>query len=65
MLAARIAVSNLQNTLDSFSETAKLLNAYVHPKTGERSALIADDVFAVIMEHADTLNTAVPDRDFF
>ena len=66
LLAARISVSNLhKKTLDSFSETCRALNAYVHPKTGKRAALIADPVFKVIMDNAEELNAAIDyERDF-
>jgi ribonucleoside-diphosphate reductase alpha subunit len=66
LLAARISVSNLhKKTLDSFTETCRALNAYVHPKTGVRSALIADPVYDVIMANAEELNAAIDyDRDF-
>ncbi len=65
-LAARIAVSNLhKNTRKSFSETMKLLYEYINPKTGQSSPLIADDVYALIQEHAATLDsTLIYDRDF-
>ena len=59
VLAARIAVSNLhKNTVKSFSETAGLLYNYIDKKTGDKAPLIAEDVFAIIEEHADRLNAA-------
>jgi ribonucleoside-diphosphate reductase alpha subunit len=66
LLAARISVSNLhKKTLPSFSETMRALNAYVHPKTGKRSALVADEIFAAIEKNAKTLDAAVDyERDF-
>ena len=66
LLAARISVSNLhKKTLDSFSETCKLLNAYVHPKTGKRAALIADPVLKVVLDHAEELDNYIDyARDF-
>lgn len=65
-LAARIAISNLhKNTEKSFSETMKLLYDYINPKTGQPSALIADDVYELIQKHAATLDsTLIYDRDF-
>ncbi len=65
-LASRIAVSNLhKNTKKSFSEVMKDLYNYVDPKTGQRASLIADDVHAIIQEHAETLDSAIIyDRDF-
>ena len=42
LLAARIAISNLQKvTSKSFSSTMKRLYTYIDPKTGENAALIA------------------------
>lgn len=66
ILAARIAVSNLhKNTSKSFSETMTKLYNYVDKKTGDRAQIIADDVYQVIIDHADELNsTIIYDRDF-
>ena len=66
VLAARIAVSNLhKNTIKSFSETAGLLYNYIDKKTGDKAPLIADDVYAIIEEHADRLNAAIIyERDY-
>lgn len=65
-LASRIAVSNLhKNTKKSFSETMKDLYHYIDPKTGEKAALLADDVHKIIQDNADTLDSAIIyDRDF-
>jgi ribonucleoside-diphosphate reductase alpha chain len=65
-LASRIAVSNLhKNTKKSFSETMKDLYTYLDPKTGERAALLADDVHTLIQDNADLLDSAIIyDRDF-
>jgi ribonucleoside-diphosphate reductase alpha chain len=65
-LASRIAVSNLhKNTKKSFSETMKDLYVYLDPKTGERAALLADDVHKIIQDNADVLDSAIIyDRDF-
>ena len=66
ILAARIAVSNLQkNTKKSFSETIDDFYHYINPKTGQHSPLIADDVYQVVQQHKDLLNsTIIYDRDF-
>ncbi|MEP7376907.1 MAG: ribonucleoside-diphosphate reductase subunit alpha [Chitinophagaceae bacterium] len=66
VLAARIAVSNLhKNTTKSFSETASLLYNYIDNKTGDKAPLIADDVYAIIEEHADQLNASIIyERDY-
>eukprot|EP00743_Colponemidia_sp_Colp-15_P001053 GILK01001163.1.p1 GENE.GILK01001163.1~~GILK01001163.1.p1 ORF type:complete len:816 (-),score=177.05 GILK01001163.1:267-2714(-) len=64
-LASRIAVSNLhKSTLNSFSETVKLLRAFVD-KAGRPAPLIADDIYDIIMSNAEVLDAAVVyDRDF-
>jgi len=66
LLASRIAVSNLhKNTIKSFSETMRLLHEYVDKKTGKDASLIADDVWEVIKENAELLDsTIIYDRDF-
>jgi len=65
-LAARIAVSNLhKNTKKSFSETMDDLYHYVNPRTGTKSPLIADDVYEIIKENAQKLDsTIIYNRDF-
>jgi ribonucleoside-diphosphate reductase alpha chain len=65
-LAARIAVSNLhKNTKKSFSETMKDLYEYVNPRTGQKAPLLSDEVFDVINEHAEELDSRVIyNRDF-
>ncbi|MDR3694355.1 ribonucleoside-diphosphate reductase subunit alpha [Mucilaginibacter sp.] len=66
LLASRIAVSNLhKNTIKSFSETMRLLHGYIDPKTGKDASLLADDVWAIIEENAELLDsTIIYDRDF-
>ena len=66
LLASRIAISNLhKNTLKSFSETMRTLYEYIDPKTGKKAPLIADDVFQIIQENADLLDSSIIyDRDF-
>ena len=66
LLASRIAVSNLhKNTEKSFSETMKNLYEYIDPKTGEPAALLADDVYKIVEENAQILDsTIIYDRDF-
>jgi len=65
-LASRIAVSNLhKNTIKSFSKTIEALYNYIDPKNGLRAALIADDVYEIVMENAHTLDSSIIyDRDF-
>ena len=66
LLASRIAVSNLhKNSNKSFSQTMEDLYTYVDPKTGENAALIAGDVWNIIKENADELDSnIIYDRDF-
>lgn len=65
-LAARIAVSNLhKNTKKSFSETMKDLYEYVNPRTGLASPLLSDEVFEVIRDNAEELDSRIIyTRDF-
>lgn len=66
LLASRIAVSNLhKNTNKSFSKTMSDLYNYLDPKTGQKAALLADDVHEIIMNNAQLLDsTIIYDRDF-
>ena len=66
LLASRIAISNLHKiTKKSFSETMRDLYNYVDSKTGSKAPLIADDVYQIIHEHSDILDsTIIYDRDF-
>lgn len=66
LLASRIAVSNLhKNTEKSFSRVMENLYNYIDPKTNERAALLADDVYEIISTHAELLDsTIIYDRDY-
>ena len=66
LLASRIAVSNLhKETKKSFSEVMDDLYNYIDPKTGQNASLIAEDVYAVISENRDLLDSSIIyDRDF-
>lgn len=66
LLASRIAISNLhKNTQKSFSKTMELLYDYIDPKTGKKAALIADDVYEIISNNAQFLDSSIIyDRDF-
>ena len=66
LLAARIAVSNIHKcTKKSFSKTMEKLHKYVDPKNQNKAPLIADDVFDIIMQNKDVLDSAIIyDRDF-
>jgi len=65
-LAARIAVSNLhKNTKKSFSETMDDLYYYINPRTDKKAPLLADDVYKIIKENAEKLDsTIIYNRDF-
>lgn len=65
-LAARISVSNLhKNTKKTFSEVMTDLYEYVNPRTGKKAPLLADDVYQVIKENKDLLDSRIIySRDF-
>jgi ribonucleoside-diphosphate reductase alpha chain len=65
-LAARISVSNLhKNTKKSFSEVMEDLYTYVNPRTGKDAPLLSDEVYKVIMDNANDLDsTIIYNRDF-
>jgi ribonucleoside-diphosphate reductase alpha subunit len=66
LLASRISVSNLhKNTSKTFSETMESLYNYLDPKTGQNASLLAQDVYDIIMENRDFLDSSIIyDRDF-
>ena len=66
VLAARIAVSNLhKNTKKSFSEVMEDLYTHIDPKTNEKAPMVADDVYEIIMDNKEVLDSAIIyDRDF-
>ena len=66
LLASRIAVSNLhKETKKSFSEVMEDLYNYVDPKTNQPASLLAEDVYNVIMENREVLDSSIIyDRDF-
>jgi len=65
-LAARISVSNLhKQTSKVFSDVVQQLYDNVHPKTGKKSPLVSQELYEVVMENKDSLNSAmIYDRDF-
>jgi len=65
-LAARIAVSNLhKNTNKSFSETMTDMFHYVNPRTEKKAPLLSDEVYKVIMDNAEKLDSSILyNRDF-
>lgn len=66
LLASRIAVSNLhKNTTKSFSKTMKMLFDCVDDKSGKYSPLLSDDVWQIIQDNAELLDsTIIYDRDY-
>jgi ribonucleoside-diphosphate reductase alpha chain len=66
LLASRIAVSNLhKETKKTFSEVIEDMFKYMDPKTGQNASLVAEDVYNVIMENKDALDSSIIyDRDF-
>ncbi|KAK9463466.1 ribonucleotide reductase [Lipomyces oligophaga] len=66
VLAARIAISNLhKQTRKQFSQTITDLYNYVNPKTHKHAPMISEEVYNIVMEHAEELNSAIVyDRDF-
>lgn len=65
-LAARISVSNLhKQTSKSFVEVVEKLHKHVHPQTGEKSPLVNDLLYEIVMENKERLSSAIVyDRDF-
>ncbi len=65
-LAARISVSNLhKNTKKTFSEVMKDLHTYVNPRTGKNAPLLSDEVYQVIADNKEKLDsTIIYNRDF-
>tara|TARA_B100000809_G_scaffold22902_1_gene20062 strand:+ start:28002 stop:30449 length:2448 start_codon:yes stop_codon:yes gene_type:complete len=65
-LAARISVSNLhKDTKKVFSEVMEDLYTYVNPRTDQESPLLSDEVYNIIKENADLLDsTIIYSRDF-
>jgi ribonucleoside-diphosphate reductase alpha chain len=66
LLASRIAVSNLhKETKKTFSEVMHDLYHYLDPKTNQKAALLADDVYQTIMANKEMLDSSIIyDRDF-
>ena len=65
-LAARISVSNLhKNTKKSFVETMTDLYTYINPRTGKKAPLLADNVYKIIKDNEELLDsTIIYNRDF-
>ncbi|RXW14162.1 hypothetical protein EST38_g11687 [Candolleomyces aberdarensis] len=66
VLAARIAVSNLhKETKKNFSQVMKDLYEYVNPKNGKPAGMISEEIYKIIQENAEQLDSAIIyNRDF-
>lgn len=66
LLASRIAVSNLhKETKKTFSEVIEDMYHYIDPKTNEKASLVAEDVYQIVMDNKDVLDSSIIyDRDF-
>ncbi|CAI4406369.1 APG_G0026950.mRNA.1.CDS.1 [Saccharomyces cerevisiae] len=65
-LAARIAISNLhKQTTKQFSKVIEDLHDWINPATGKHAPMISDEIYNIVMENKDTLNSAIVyNRDF-
>jgi ribonucleoside-diphosphate reductase alpha chain len=66
LLASRIAVSNLhKETKKTFSDVMHDLYTYIDPKTNQQASLLADDVYQIVMDNKELLDSSIIyDRDF-
>ena len=66
LLASRIAVSNLhKETKKTFSDVMHDLYTYIDPITKQPASLLADDVYQIIMDNKEVLDSSIIyDRDF-
>jgi ribonucleoside-diphosphate reductase alpha chain len=66
LLASRIAVSNLhKETKKTFSEVIDDMYNYIDPKTKLNASLVAEDVYKIIQENKELLDSSIIyDRDF-
>lgn len=66
LLAARIAISNLQkNTNKSFAKTIDDLFHYEDPKSGQKAPLVSEETHRIVQANADILDASIIyDRDF-
>ncbi|KZO92657.1 ribonucleotide reductase alpha subunit [Calocera viscosa TUFC12733] len=66
ILAARIAISNLhKETKKVFSQVIEDLYTYVNPKNGRHSPMIAKDIYEIVQENKEVLDSAIIyERDF-
>ena len=65
ILAARICITSLhKKTPKSFSQVIDQLYNYVDPKTGDKAPMIADDVYKIITENSQAIDSQIiTDRD--
>ncbi len=66
LLASRIAVSNLhKETKKTFSDVMSDLYNYIDPKTGENAALLSEEVYQIIQDNKEKIDSSIIyDRDF-
>jgi len=66
ILAARISISNLhKQTLKVFSDVVEILHSHIHPITGKSAPLVSYELYNIVMENKDILNSAIIyDRDY-
>ena len=66
LLASRIAISNLhKETKKTFSDVMADLYNYIDPKTGQNAALLSEEVYKIINENKDRIDSSIIyDRDF-
>ncbi|KAM3717561.1 Ribonucleoside-diphosphate reductase large subunit [Dirofilaria immitis] len=66
ILASRIAISNLHKKTEKlFSKVSRKLYNAVHPKSGRRMPLISKELFDIIQNNADILDSSiVHERDY-
>ena len=66
ILAARISVSNLhKNTKKIFSEVMDDLYNYINPRTGKTAPLLSDEVYKVISENKELLDSTIIYNRYF
>ena len=59
-LAARICVDDLhRSTKGTFTDVITDLREYIDPESGKHAPLISEEVYGIIMEHAETLNNHI------
>ncbi|KAJ2725891.1 ribonucleotide-diphosphate reductase subunit rnr1 [Coemansia sp. Benny D115] len=66
ILAARIAISNLQKeTHDKFSDVTRELYDFINPKTGKHSPMVSAQLLATVEANKDRIDAAIDySRDF-